>query len=185
MKLFLTAVAFLAACVFFAPLLSKILHEKMLKRLGVEGAMVVPRFWALSGLRIIRPEWQGVVDFRSACVGGGHPGHLVLRAEFKDRGKPAFPAAPAPGADARIRTGDDDFDRMIGVVGDPEFARKLLGPQMRERLLELNRKGGRVVAVGTGSLEINGPLLTRPDDLRQFLELCDAIVQGTALASGS
>lgn len=185
MILFIAAVAFLSACVLCAPLIAKVMHEKMLGRLGVQGTTVVPRFWSLSGLRITRPDWLGEVDFRSSKIGGGHPGHLVLRAEFKDPRKALRGILPGSGDASRLRTGDDEFDRMIAVAGDPEFARKLLGPQMREHLLELNRMGGRVIALGTGSLEINGPLLHRPDELRHFLELCDAIVRGTVVASGS
>src|SRR6187431_2960877 len=98
----------------------------MLKRLAMEGLSVIPRFPGLSGLRIERSAWKGQVLFQPAPMGGGRPGHLRLMAEFR---------TPAPSRptrdDAPIRTGDESFDRKILVEGDPVFAKKFLGPEMR------------------------------------------------------
>jgi hypothetical protein len=181
MLAFCLAIGFLASCIFCMPLIRKILHERTLKDLGMEGMTIVSRFWTLSELRIQRAKWKGEVFFEPAKIGGGHPGHLRLRAEFK-RGEPG----PPPSGDASpIQTGDEEFDRMISVSGDRAFARKLLVPEMRERLVKLDQMGGRVIAIGEETVEIDGPFLSRPPDLKQFLELCDAIVQGTALAAGA
>ena len=45
--------------------------------------------------------------------------------------------------------------------------------------------GGRVLAIGEGTIEIDGPLPVRASDLKKFLELCDAIVDGTVAAAGA
>jgi hypothetical protein len=172
-------IAFLVACLLGVPLLRKILHARMLARLGLEGAEVVPRFWSLSGLRLQRTGWKGEVLFRPAPLGGGRPGHLRLVAEFRS-------AAPSrsPRDDSPIRTGDESFDRKIAAQGDPAFARRFLVPEMRELLLELDRMGGRILEIGEGTIEIDGPLLHDPSSLRQFLELCDDIVCGAQVAAG-
>jgi hypothetical protein len=181
MLAFCLAIGFLAGCIFSMPLVRKVLHERTLKELGMEGMTIVPRFWTPSGLRIERARWQGEVFFEPAKIGGGHPGHLRLRAEFKR----AAPAAPSSGDASPIQTGDPEFDRMIAVSGDRAFARKLLVPEMRERLVKLDQMGGRVIAIGEETVEIDGPFLGRPPELKRFLELCDAIVQGTVLAAGA
>jgi hypothetical protein len=178
---FCLAIGFLAACAFCMPLIRKLLHERTLKELGMEGMTIVSRFWTLSELKIRRPQWQGEVYFQPAKIGGGHPGHLRLRAEFRR----SAPAKPPSGEASPITTGDVEFDRMIVVTGDRAFARKLLVPEMRERLMKLDQLGGRVIAIGEETLEIDGPLLSRPPDLKQFLELCEAIVQGTVLAAAA
>ena len=51
--------------------------------------------------------------------------------------------------------------------------RREFGPEALERLAQL---GGRVRAAGDGAVEIDGPLFTRPEDLRKFLEACDSMV---------
>lgn len=174
-------IAFLIACVFGVPLLRKVTHDRILKSLGMDGVTVLPRFWALSGLRIERPQWTGEIVFRAAGPSGGRPGHLRLIASFK---RPAAPL-PVPAAGAKVETGDAEFDRRIQVEGDPAFARKLLVPEMRERLVELDRMGGRVLAIGETTVEIDGPLAGSPAVLKKFLELCDGIVTGTAVAAAS
>jgi hypothetical protein len=165
-------------------MLRRLSHERTLKGLGIEGMTVVPRLWSLSGLRIDRPGWKAEVFFESARAGGGRPGHLRLLADFQKPAPPlAFPARPSR-ADAAIRSGDEAFDRKITVEGDPAFAKKFLVPEMRERLLRLDQMGGRVLAIGESTIEIDGPLLGEPAALRQFLELCDGIVNGTVAAAG-
>jgi hypothetical protein len=177
-------IGFLLACAVGVPLLRKMAHERTLKGLGMEGLTVVPRLWSLSGLRIDRPAWKAEVVFESARPGGGRPGHLRLRADFSKPAPPlAFPARPSR-EDAVIHTGDEAFDRKIVVEGDPSFAKKFLVPEMRELLMQLDQLGGRVLAIGEGTIEIDGPLLGEPPALRQFLELCDDIVDGTVAAAG-
>lgn len=183
---FLIGAGLLAACLGAMPLLRRIGHERTLEGIDLEGVSIIPRFWSLSGLRILRPRWQGEVRFEAAPLGGGRPGHLRLLAEWKGKGPaPDRPPDPPPGDEPAVLTGDPEFDRKIAVAGDRAFARKLLVPEMRERLIELDRRGGRVIAIGREALEISGPLLHRAAELRQFLELCDAIVQGAAVASGA
>jgi len=174
-------IGFLIACVFGVPLLRKLCHERTLKELAMEGTTVVPRFWSLSGLRIDRTAWSGEVFFQAARPGGGRPGHLRLLAGFK---KSAPPLPPPVREESRIRTGDEEFDRKIAVEGDPVFARKLLVPEMRERLMRLDRMGGRVLAIGEGTIEIDGPLLSERSALKQFLDVCDEVINGTAAAAG-
>jgi hypothetical protein len=179
MLAYFLGIGFLVTGVLGVPLLRKVVHERMLKRLAMDGAAIVPRFWSLSGLRIDRPAWKGEVVFQPAPMGGGRPGHLRLLAEFR---------TPAPSRprrdDAPIRTGDESFDRKIAVEGDPAFAKKFLGPEMRELLLELDRMGGRILGIGEGTIEIDGPLLGDPAALRQFLELCHEIIAGAGVAAG-
>ena len=144
MLTYLTGIAFLIACVLGVPLLRRILLERLLRDLEMDGVTVVPRFWRPSGLRIRRPGWEGDVRFESAGLGNNNRrGHLRLRAEFKGDRPPA--------------------------------------PELLQRLDQL---GGRVSAQGDGALEIDGPLPKRTADLKSFLELCDAIVQGTVVAAG-
>lgn len=180
MVTYVIGIVFLIACVFGVPLFRKLAHEQTLKGLGLEGVTVLPRFWTLSGLRIERPRWTGEVAFAPPGPSGGRPGHLRLRASFQRSASP--PPVPAPAA--RVETGDAEFDQKIRVEGDPAFARKLLSPEMRDLLLELDGLGGRVLEIGETTVEIDGPLMNG-EALRRFLELCDAIVTGTALAAGS
>jgi len=176
------ALGFLAACILSVPLASKMIHERMLRRLGLEGTKIVPHPWTLSGLELLREGWRCLVAFEARGVGGGHPGHVSVRAEFTGRGGlGASPTVPPPEEES-IQTGDEAFDRMIRVTGNPAVARKLLSPDMRERLLALDRMGGQVTELGRDALEIRGPLLHRPEDLRRFLELCDSIVRGAMVA---
>ena len=178
MNIYGIGIGFLLACVLGIPLLRKLSHERLLKRLQIEGAVRVPRFLGLSGLRIERPSWKGVVSFAPARLGGGHPGHLKVLAEFA---KPLQPVRE----DAPFRTGDEDFDRKIVVEGDPVFARKFLVPEMRERLMQLDRMGGRILAIREEMMEIDGPLPADAAALQRFLELCDGIIRGAGVAAGA
>jgi hypothetical protein len=175
------AAGLLLGCIFAGPFLLRRSHEAMLRGLGMEGVAVVPRAWRMSGLRFDRPRWQADVRFEPARLGGGRPGHLRFRATFTPSPGPASGRTSEP----LVVTGDPDFDRKITVEGDPAFARKLLVPEMRERLIRLDGMGGRVLAIGEGFVEIDGPLPGRPPELRAFLELCDAIVARTVAAAGS
>ena len=175
------AFGLLLGCILGVPLLRKKSHEAMLKALQMDGVIVVPRPWMLSGLRVERSRWQADVVFQEARMGGGRPGHLRYRATFT-------PPLPPPGgrtSEPVVSTGDPQFDQKISVEGDPAFARKLLVPEMRERMIRLDGMGGRVLAIGEGFVEIDGPLLARTPELRRFLELCDAIVDATVAASGA
>jgi hypothetical protein len=171
-------IGFLVACLLGVPLLRKLDHERLLKGLRMDGATPLPRVLSLSGIRIERPAWRGEVSFEPARLGGGRPGHLRLLAEF------AQPLRPSR-KDAPIRTGDEEFDRMIVVEGDPVFAKKFLVPAMRELLLELDRLGGRILAIREDRMEIDGPLPADAAALRRFLELCDDIVGGAGAAAGA
>jgi hypothetical protein len=175
------AAVFLLGCIFAGPLLLRRGHEAMLKSLAMEGVTVVPGSWTLSGLRFDRPRWNAEVLFQPARLGGGRPGHLRFRATFA----PAPPPPAGRRSEPAVPTGDPEFDQKIAVEGDPVFARKLLVPEMRERLIRLDGMGGRVAAIGEGFVEIDGPLLGRPPELKAFLELCDAIVDATVAAAGA
>ena len=131
----IAGIAFLLACVVSFPLAQRLLHERAVRRLAMDGVTVVPGFWKPSGLRFERPGWKGVVSFEAAGIGGTGRGHLRIRAEVRDR---------------------------------REF-----GPEALARLEQL---GGRVRLAGDGAVEIDGPLFTRPEDLRRFLEACDSMV---------
>jgi hypothetical protein len=176
---YFVGIAFLLACVFGVPFLRKKGHESMLRELGLEGVTIVPQFWSLSGLKIERPKWKAEVSFQPPRAGGGRPGHLQYMAEFRT------PVPLTAAAESPVRTGDDEFDRKITVEGDPAFARKLLSPAVREKLMSLDGIGGRVNAIGEGTVEIFGPLPQRSEDLRKFLELCSAIVDATVSAAGA
>jgi len=170
-------IAFLLACAVGVPMLRKLSHERTLKELGMEGLTLVPRLWTLSGLRIDRPAWNAEVVFEPARPGGGRAGHLRLFANFQ-------PHLVFAAEKAVIRSGDEEFDRKIAIEGDAAFAKKFLVPEMRERLTRLDQMGGRVQAIGEGTIEIDGPLLGDPAALREFLELCGGIVDGTVAAAG-
>lgn len=143
MVTYILGILFLLSCLLGVPLLKRILHERAVRGVVMEGVTVVPSFWTLSGLRFQRPGWQGVASFEAAGIGGTGRGHLRLKAEFA-------------GADRR------------------EF-----GPEI---LARLERLGGRLRTVGDGAVEIDGPLFTRSEDLKRFLELCDSLVAGTVAA---
>jgi len=175
------AAALLLGCIFGGPILLRRNHEAMLKALGIEGVTVVPRAWSMSALKVDRPRWRADVVFEPARIGGGRRGHLRFHATFT----PPPPPATGRTSEPSVPTGDPEFDRKITVEGDPAFARKLLVPEMRERLIRLDGMGGRVQAIGEGFVEISGPLLGRPPELKAFLELCDAIVDGTVAAAGA
>jgi len=171
-------IGFLVVCVFGVSLLRKLFHERMLKSLQIQGATLVPSFLTLRGLRLARPAWKGVVVFEAARLGGGRPGHLRVLAEFAE---PLLPIRE----DAPIRTGDAEFDRKIVVEGDPGFARKFLVPEMRERLMQLDSLGGRILAIREESMEIDVPLPADAAALQRFLELCDGIISGAGVAAGT
>jgi hypothetical protein len=175
------AAALLLGCIFGGPLLLRRTHESMLQALAMEGVSVVSHRWTLSGLRIDRPRWHADVHFQPARLGGGRPGHLRYRAAFT----PAPPPVGGRPSEAAIPTGDPAFDSKINVEGDPALARKLLTPEMRERFVRLDGFGGRVLAIGEGFVEIDGPLLGQAPLLKEFLELCDAIVDKTVAAAGA
>jgi len=177
------AAGLLLGCILGVPFLQRRSHEAMLGGLGMEGVTVLPRSGALRGLSIERPKWKAEVAFEPPRVGGGRPGHLRYVAEF--RGPVPLASAGTPAPDARLETGDNEFDRKISVEGDPAFARKLLSPLVREKLMRLDEVGGRVHAIGEGTVEIHGPLPQRAPDLRNFLELCAAIVDATVTAAGA
>lgn len=183
MATYVLGIVFLLACLFGVPLLKRVLHERAVKGLGMDGVRVVAGGWRPSGLRIERAAWGADVHFESPGLAAGRPGHLRLVADFRKAAPQLlFPKGHA-GGDA-VRTGDDEFDRKIAVVGDAAFARKLLVPEMRARLLRLDELGGRVIGIGAGAIEIDGPYLLRSEDLKRFLELCDAVVDATAAAAG-
>ena len=175
---YVLGIGFLIACVLGVRVLRNLVHDRMLKSLRLEGTTVLPRFPGLSGLRVVRPSWTGEVAFEAARLGGGRVGHLRLRAQFP------FPPRPA-GEEAAIRSGDESFDRVIAVEGDPAFAKKFLVPEMRDRLMELDRARGQISHLGEGTIEIDGPLPVDAAALERFLELCDGIVQGAAAAAGA
>jgi hypothetical protein len=181
-------VAFLIACALGVPYARKLLHDRRLKTLGLDGATVVPSWLGLSGLRLKRARWEGEVEFDPGGFGGGgRPGHFLLTASLgrrtptvtlheKGRGNEArLPGTPIP-------TGDLTFDAKLIVLGDPAFAQKLLVPEQRERLLRLEAAGGHLWGVDGGIVQLGGPLIRENAELKRFLELCDAILD--AMAAG-
>lgn len=167
------------------PLYRKISHTRALNSLGLEGVAVIPRFWGLSGLRMSRAGWDGEVRFETA----GMRGHLILSAALKKPTpslsfEPGTPEGGSTKSEEILGTGDPEFDRKISVRGDREFAKKLLGSDMRERLMALDRLGGRVGSLGGGSLVIAGPLLTRSAELKEFLKSCEAVIDRTVACEG-
>jgi len=182
---FWLGVAFLIACGLGVPVYRKFAHSAMLKTVGIEGTSIIPVTWGLSGLRLKRARWEGEVEFEPAGVGGGgRRGHLRLIASlgkktpslsFYETGR-----RDASGGEPAIPTGDAAFDEKYVVKGDADFARKLLSPQQRERLLLLQGVGGYVWAISGGVVEMGGPLLTDRSGLRDFLVLCDEILDAMA-----
>jgi hypothetical protein len=178
-------VAFLVLCGIGVPVFRKWAHSAMLKNLGWEGATVLPVSWGLSGLRLRRARWEGEVEFEPAGVGGGgRRGHLRLVASL-GRKTPTLalyetgrrdPSGPEPA----VPTGDAAFDARYVVKGDAEFARRILGPEQRARILRLQESGGALWAVSGGVVEMVGPLVGEPAALRQFLDQCDAILDAMA-----
>jgi len=90
----------------------------------------------------------------------------MRRAGVTPRGRPG-------GAD-----GDAAFDAKYVVKGDADFARKLLSPEQRERLLRLQEAGGYVWVISGGLVELGGPLPTDSAGLKRFLEQCDSVLEG-------
>lgn len=169
-------IAFLIFCVFGVPLLRKLAHEQVLRQVAIDGVTLIPRFWTLSGLRLERSRWSGEMAFRASGPTSGRPGHLRLVATFKH--PMAIPAAAASGT--KVETGDPEFDARIRVEGDPVFAKKVLVPEMRLSLVELDRMGGHLLSISGSTIEIDGPLFRRPEELKTFVELCDSIITRTA-----
>ena len=166
------------------PVYRKASHTRALKSLGLEGVALVPRLWGLSGLRMTRANWDGEVRFETS----GMRGHVILSAALK-KSTPSLsfePGAPEGGPmnPEILTTGDLEFDRKIAVRGDREFAKKLLGSDMRKQLMALDRLGGRVGSLGGGSLVIAGPLLTRSAELREFLKSCEAVIDRIVACEG-
>ncbi|HVR86740.1 MAG TPA: hypothetical protein VMU54_20625 [Planctomycetota bacterium] len=182
---FWIGVAFLVACGLGVPIYRKFSHAAMLRNLGWEGASVIPVTWGLNGLRLKRARWEGEVEFEPAGIGGGgRRGHLWLIASlgrktpslsFYEKGR-----RDPSGVEPVVPTGDAAFDAKFVVKGDPAFARKLLDPEQRERLLRLQEADGYVWAISGGVVELGGPLLTDGPGLRRFLEQCDSILDAMA-----
>jgi len=188
---FWIGVAFLIACGIGVPVFRKLAHRRMLTTLGWEGASVMPSTWGLSGLKLQRPRWEGEVAFEPAGLGGGGKrGHLRLVASLKrrtpslafyEKGLRDDSAASEP----LIPTGDAAFDAKVSVRGDADFARKILVPEQRERLLRLKESGGYLWAISGGVAELGGPLPTAAADLKRFLDQCDALLDAMAGALAS
>ena len=182
---FWLGVAFLVACGMGVVVFRKLAHAALLRKLDWRGATVQPVCWGLSGLRIHRERWEGEVEFEPGSIGGGgHRGHLRLIASLR-RKTPTIALTEAgrrdvSGGEPAIQTGDPAFDATYAVKGDAEFARKILGPEQRERLLRLRESGGALWAVSGGVVEVVGPLLVDPAGLRQFLDQCDVILDAMA-----
>jgi hypothetical protein len=182
---FWLGVAFLIACGLGVPVFRKLAHTAMLRNLGWDGASVLPATWGLSGLRLRRARWEGEVEFEAAGLGGGgRPGHLVLIASLgrKTPSLALYTAGrrDASGAEPAVPTGDAAFDARFVVKGEAEFARRILGPDQRARLLRLEESGGALRAVSGGVVELVGPLPGGAAALRQFLDQCDAILDAMA-----
>lgn len=182
---FWIGVAFLIACGLGVPVYKKFAHTSMLRSLQWEGASVIPATWGLSGLRLKRARWEGEVEFEPAGVGGGgRRGHLRLIASL-GRKTPSLSfyetgRRDASGGEPAIPTGDAAFDEKYVVKGDAAFAQKLLSPEQRKRLLLLQGVGGYVWAISGGVVEMGGPLLTNRAGLKEFLVLCDEILDAMA-----
>jgi hypothetical protein len=182
---FWIGVAFLIACGLGVPVYKKFAHSAMLRNLGWDGASLIPVIWGLSGLRLKRARWEGEVEFEPAGVGGGgRRGHLTLIASlgqktpalsFYDPGR-----RDASGGEPAVPTGDAAFDARIVVKGDADFARKVLSPEQRERLLRFQDLGGYVWGISGGIVELGGPLLTDGAVLKRFLDQCDSILDAMA-----
>jgi len=164
---------------FLVPIVRNITHASMLRKLGWEGASPMPSFWHLHGLRIKRARWEGEVAFEHPALGGGKRGHLRLVASLgrKTAGIECFEPGTRDDAPA-IPTGDADFDARVIVKGDAALAKQLFTPEQRIRVLRLHANGGALRAVTGGVVEVDGPLPATADDLRRFLDLCDAVVDG-------
>jgi hypothetical protein len=76
-------VAALPALLLTAPLWRRIVHDRALRRLGLEGSAVVSNGLGMSGLRIARAGWDGELRFEDAPIWGGRPGHVRFHAIFK------------------------------------------------------------------------------------------------------
>jgi hypothetical protein len=182
---FWIGVAFLIACGLGVPVYRKFAHSAMLKNLAWEGASVIPATWSLSGLRLKRARWEGEVEFQPAGIGGGgRRGHLTLIASL-GRKTPSLSfyetgRRDASGGEPALPTGDAAFDAKYVVKGDADFARKLLSPEQRERLLRLQEAGGYVWVVSGGLVELGGPLPSDSAGLKRFLEQCDSILDSMA-----
>lgn len=166
---------------FLVPIVRSRAHASMVKNLGWEGASPIPSFWGLSGLRIRRPRWEGEVAFEPAGLGGGgRRGHLRLVASLGRRtaGLECFEPSTRDDSGPAIPTGDAAFDAQVVIKGDADLARKIFVPEQRERLLRLRAQGGILRAITGGVVEIDGPLPADGDELRRFLDQCDALVDG-------
>ena len=158
------AFAFLAVLFLAGPVGRKLLHARALRRLAIPGTTVISRWWGLSGLCYERDGWRGEVLFGAPGEKwGGRQGHLLFRGTLK-RAAPSVSFQDPPVEDV---------------------ARRILVPQMRELMGKVRDRGGRVLDLREGTIEIAGPLLSRPDELKSFLDLCEAILERTAAAVSS
>lgn len=188
---FWIGVSFLIFCVLGLPFARKLTHGSMLKALDWEGASVLPATWGLSGLRLQRARWEGEASFESASFGGGgRRGHLRLIASLKrptpslsfyEKGRRDDSAATEPA----VPTGDAAFDAKVSVRGDAALAQKILGPAQRERLMKLQEAGGYLWGISGGVAELGGPLPANREDLKAFLDRCDALLDSMAGALAS
>jgi hypothetical protein len=191
MEFFWIGVAFLILVGFVHPVLRRVAHGRMLRNLDMDGVTVMPTFLGYGGLRVTRARWDGEVSFTGPSLGGGgRTGHLELIASLRrptptlslyEKGRRSDAGATEP----VVPTGDADFDAAITVRGDAEFAKKLLVPGQRERLLLLKNAGGYLWAISGGVAELGGPLPQDGRTLKDFLELCDAFLHEAAGAVAS
>lgn len=176
MTTYLLGIALIVGLALVKPVWTRRRHLRVLRGGLIEGAVAVPRVASLSGLRIERPAWKGVVEFEQPWEGAGH---ALFRA---DLGRPTPDlvfhvhegAVAAPGLRA---TGDPAFDARIAVAGDPDFARQVLGPGVRSRLLALVEGGSRVRYIGRGAIEVVGPMPRDAAACRAFLESCASFTE--------
>jgi hypothetical protein len=190
MLTYLLGIAFLVACFALPPILRKVAHDRALGGLGLDGVTLIPRRWGLGRLVYRRPAWEAEVTFEAPmAVMGWRQGHLLFKADLQ-RDTPEITLhlrgtlrqEPAP--ETLVPTGDPDFDRAVAVTGDREFARRLLDPETRARLAELDALGGRLLGVRHGEVYLTGPFLARGPELRRLLEACEAIVERASVAAG-
>lgn len=175
MTTYLLGIALVVGLSLVKPVWTRRRHLRMLRAGLIQGAAVVPRVWSLSGLRLERPGWKGVVEFEQPWEGAGH---ALFRA---DLGRPTpdlvFHVHEGLSAPGLRPTGDAAFDARIAVAGDPDFARQVLGEGVRSRILRLVEGGSRLRYVGRGALEVVGPLPRDGAACRAFLESCAALTE--------
>lgn len=132
-------------------------HNRELRALSFPGARVARRWLGYDGLRVERERWAADVEFKPQFEKGGH---THFRADLR---------RPTP--DVEFRT-DQGGALALVPKGDEAFAERLLTPGLRDRLLRLGARGGRLWYLRGGVMEIVGPLASRADELEPFLTLC-------------